>query len=48
MIGGKILESQLQRIEVLGVDDTISNHPAFDTNYKVCEYYLYHLINLVS
>jgi hypothetical protein len=35
MIGGKILESQLQRIEVLGVDDTISNHPAFDTNYKV-------------
>ncbi|RLN07056.1 phosphoinositide phosphatase SAC7-like isoform X1 [Panicum miliaceum] len=35
MIGRKILESQLQRIEVLGVDDTISNHPAFDTNYKV-------------
>jgi len=35
MIGRKILESQLQRIEVLGVNDTISNHPAFDTNYKV-------------
>ncbi|CAN6244676.1 unnamed protein product [Urochloa humidicola] len=35
MIGRKILESQLQRIEVLGVDDTISNHPAFDTNYKI-------------
>ncbi|KAF8653173.1 hypothetical protein HU200_062622 [Digitaria exilis] len=35
MIGGKILESQLQRIGVLGVDDTISNHPAFDTNYKI-------------
>ncbi|XP_039789978.1 phosphoinositide phosphatase SAC7-like isoform X2 [Panicum virgatum] len=35
MIGRKILESQLQRIGVLGVDGTISNHPAFDTNYKV-------------
>ncbi|GJN21310.1 hypothetical protein PR202_gb08775 [Eleusine coracana subsp. coracana] len=35
MIGGKILESQLQRIGVLGVNDAISNHPAFDTNYKI-------------
>jgi hypothetical protein len=43
MIGRKILEGQLQRIEVLGADDTISNHPAFDTNYKICECYLYHL-----
>ncbi|KAK3158182.1 hypothetical protein QOZ80_2AG0133900 [Eleusine coracana subsp. coracana] len=35
MIGGKILESQLQRIGVLGVNDAISNHPVFDTNYKI-------------
>ncbi|XP_062223099.1 phosphoinositide phosphatase SAC7-like [Phragmites australis] len=35
MIGRKILESQLQRIGVLGVNDTISNHPAFDANYKI-------------
>ncbi|XP_066164095.1 phosphoinositide phosphatase SAC7 isoform X1 [Oryza sativa Japonica Group] len=35
MIGGKILENQLQRIGVLGVNDTISNHPAFDAKYKV-------------
>jgi hypothetical protein len=43
MIGGKILESQLQRIGVLGSGDTISKHPTFDTNYKICEYYVYHL-----
>ncbi|AQK52991.1 Phosphoinositide phosphatase SAC6 [Zea mays] len=35
MIGGKILESQLQRIGVLSAGDTISKHPAFDTNYKI-------------
>lgn len=35
MIGGKVLESQLQRIGVLGADDTISKHPVFDTNYKI-------------
>ncbi|XP_062219307.1 phosphoinositide phosphatase SAC7-like isoform X2 [Phragmites australis] len=35
MIGRQILESQLQRVGVLGVDDTISNHPAFDANYKI-------------
>ncbi|KAL6634172.1 hypothetical protein ACP70R_026843 [Stipagrostis hirtigluma subsp. patula] len=35
MIGRKILESQLQRIGVLGANDTISNHPAFDANYKI-------------
>lgn len=35
MIGRKILESQLQRIGVLGAGDTISKHPAFDTNYKI-------------
>jgi len=35
MIGGKILESQLQRIGVLGSGDTISKHPTFDTNYKI-------------
>jgi hypothetical protein len=39
MIGGKILESQLQKIGVLGVNDAIRNHPAFDTNYKICKYY---------
>ncbi|KAG8071018.1 hypothetical protein GUJ93_ZPchr0006g43248 [Zizania palustris] len=35
MVGGKILESQLQRIGVLGANDTISKHPAFDAKYKV-------------
>ncbi|KAJ1281556.1 hypothetical protein BS78_04G314300 [Paspalum vaginatum] len=35
MIGRKVLESQLQKIGVLGADDTISKHPAFDTNYKI-------------
>ncbi|AQK71713.1 Phosphoinositide phosphatase SAC6 [Zea mays] len=35
MIGRKILESQLQRIGVLGAGDTISKHPTFDTNYKI-------------
>jgi hypothetical protein len=45
MIGGKILESQLQRIGVLSAGDTISKHPAFDTNYKICEYYVCHLTN---
>ncbi|XP_066354416.1 phosphoinositide phosphatase SAC6-like [Miscanthus floridulus] len=35
MIGGKILESQLKRIGVLGAGDTISKHTAFDTNYKI-------------
>ena len=45
MIGRKILESQLQRIGVFGAGDTISKHPAFDTNYKICEYYVCHLIN---
>uniref|UniRef100_A0A0D9VLK5 SAC domain-containing protein n=1 Tax=Leersia perrieri TaxID=77586 RepID=A0A0D9VLK5_9ORYZ len=35
MIGGKILENQLQQIGVLGANDTISNHPAFDAKYKV-------------
>lgn len=41
MIGGKILENQLQRIGVLGVNDTISNHPAFDAKYKVCELFMF-------
>uniref|UniRef100_A0A0E0CLW1 SAC domain-containing protein n=1 Tax=Oryza meridionalis TaxID=40149 RepID=A0A0E0CLW1_9ORYZ len=35
MIGRKIQENQLQRIGVLGVNDTISNHPAFDAKCKV-------------
>ncbi|KAL6899782.1 hypothetical protein ACP4OV_006440 [Aristida adscensionis] len=35
MIGRKTLESQLQQIGVLAVDDTISNHPAFDAKYKI-------------
>ncbi|XP_066331792.1 phosphoinositide phosphatase SAC7-like [Miscanthus floridulus] len=35
MIGRKFLESQLQRIGVFGAGDTISKHPAFDTNYKI-------------
>jgi len=35
MIGRRILESQLQRIEVFGVNDTITKYPAFDTSYKV-------------
>jgi hypothetical protein len=45
MIGRKILESQLQRIGVLGAGDTISKHPTFDTNYKICEYCVCHLVN---
>ncbi|XP_047096452.1 phosphoinositide phosphatase SAC7-like [Lolium rigidum] len=35
MVGRKILESQLQRLGVLGANDTISNYPAFDADYKV-------------
>ncbi|KAL6662182.1 hypothetical protein ACP70R_000041 [Stipagrostis hirtigluma subsp. patula] len=35
MVGRKILESQLQRIGVLGANDTISNYPDFDAHYKV-------------
>jgi hypothetical protein len=40
MVGRKILESQLQRLGVLGANDTISNYPAFDADYKVCKYYV--------
>ncbi|XP_025827066.1 phosphoinositide phosphatase SAC7-like isoform X5 [Panicum hallii] len=35
MIGRKLLESQLQRIGVFGANDTVSNFPDFDANYKV-------------
>uniref|UniRef100_N1R008 SAC domain-containing protein n=1 Tax=Aegilops tauschii TaxID=37682 RepID=N1R008_AEGTA len=35
MVGRKTLESQLQQLGVLGGNDTISNHPAFDADYKV-------------
>uniref|UniRef100_A0A0D3HKY9 SAC domain-containing protein n=3 Tax=Oryza TaxID=4527 RepID=A0A0D3HKY9_9ORYZ len=35
MIGRKILESQLQKISVLGDNNTISDYPAFDADYKV-------------
>ncbi|XP_010238703.1 phosphoinositide phosphatase SAC7 isoform X2 [Brachypodium distachyon] len=35
MIGRRILESQLQRVGVFGVNDTISKYPAFDASYKV-------------
>ncbi|XP_040247377.1 phosphoinositide phosphatase SAC7 isoform X1 [Aegilops tauschii subsp. strangulata] len=35
MIARRILESQLQQIEVFGVNDTITKYPAFDASYKV-------------
>ncbi|KAJ1279237.1 hypothetical protein BS78_04G139900 [Paspalum vaginatum] len=35
MIGRKLLEVQLQRIGVFGANDTVSNFPDFDANYKV-------------
>uniref|UniRef100_A0A0E0MEY1 SAC domain-containing protein n=1 Tax=Oryza punctata TaxID=4537 RepID=A0A0E0MEY1_ORYPU len=35
MIGRKILESQLQKIGVLGDNNTIIDYPAFDADYKV-------------
>ncbi|XP_044970142.1 phosphoinositide phosphatase SAC7-like [Hordeum vulgare subsp. vulgare] len=35
MVGRKTLESQLQQLGVLGGNDTISNYPAFDADYKV-------------
>jgi len=35
MIGRRILESQLQRIGVFSVSDTITKYPAFDASYKV-------------
>ncbi|KAL6875745.1 hypothetical protein ACP4OV_013258 [Aristida adscensionis] len=35
MVGRKMLESQLQRIGVLGANDTISNYSDFDAYYKV-------------
>ncbi|OEL27740.1 Phosphoinositide phosphatase SAC7 [Dichanthelium oligosanthes] len=35
MVGRKLLESQLQRIGVFGANDTVSNFPDFDANYKV-------------
>ncbi|TVU25729.1 hypothetical protein EJB05_28234 [Eragrostis curvula] len=35
MVGRKLLESQLQRVGVFGPNETISNYPDFDANYKV-------------
>jgi hypothetical protein len=35
------MESQLQRIGIFSVNDTITKYPDFDASYKVCEYYVY-------
>jgi hypothetical protein len=35
MIGRRILESQLQRIGIFSVNDTITKYPDFDASYKV-------------
>ncbi|KAM7260053.1 hypothetical protein ACFE04_015794 [Oxalis oulophora] len=35
MIGRKMLEIQLRRIGVFGAEETISEHPNFDENYKI-------------
>lgn len=49
MIGRKLLESQLQRVGVFGPNETISDHPDFDANYKVRKYYvLYALIIVIT
>jgi hypothetical protein len=47
MVGRKILESQLQRLGVLCANDTISNYPAFDADYKVCKYYVCSSLTMV-
>ena len=38
MIGQKMLEFQLRRIGVFDAEESISSHPNFDENFKICEY----------
>lgn len=42
MIGRKMMEFQLRRIGVFDAEETISSHPNFDENFKICEYFHNH------
>lgn len=42
MIGRKMMELQLRRIGVFDAEETISSHPNFDENFKICEFYNHH------
>lgn len=45
MFARKMLESQLQRLGVFNVDETITGHPHLDQSFKICEYVLLRRIN---
>lgn len=47
MIGRKMLEFQLRRIGVFGAEETISAHPNFDGNFKICACH-YDYLNCVN
>ncbi|GMP49290.1 hypothetical protein CsSME_00016322 [Camellia sinensis var. sinensis] len=39
MLGRKMLEFQLRRIGIFDAEESISTHPNFDDNFKICEYF---------
>lgn len=49
MIGRKMLENQLRRLGIFGAEETISSHPNFDENFKICEHIHYsNFLSLVN